>query len=143
MLRQIVYGHVVQVYDPALRRFTAQAFFATDDRDYEDEQGNPVDETKFAPFSVSTAIARFEMVQPDESPPAADESAAHPAPTMTRSMMQRAIQIRPPVENLGVPETMVRELVQERAALLIEVAQRCPELLPPDLWLRVQRAVGM
>lgn len=142
MLRKITHGYVVQRYDPRRCRFISQEFIGGDS-EFETEAGVSMDSDDFVDPDGREVYLSFEMVQPDESPSADDESVACPAPTITRSMMQRAIQIRPPVENLGVPETMVRELVQERAALLIEVAQRCPELLPPDLWLRVQRAVGM
>ncbi len=58
--KKITTGFVVQTYDTKKKRWIDQEFIAGDECDYEDENGNPLDETA----EIRNKYLPFDMVQP-------------------------------------------------------------------------------
>jgi len=62
IVRKITAGFVVQEFDTIKKKWTDQEFIAGDQVDYEDADGNPVDDE----LTPETSYLPFEMVQPEE-----------------------------------------------------------------------------
>ena len=63
-LNKITIGFVIQTFDTKLKRFISQEFFAGDQCDYEDREGNAVDPSLFHGKTAAEVYLPFDMVQP-------------------------------------------------------------------------------
>lgn len=63
-INKITEGYVIQEFDTEKEKFVGQKFIASDNVNFEDNEGNPVSpEIK---NKVLTDYCPFEMIQPDE-----------------------------------------------------------------------------
>lgn len=68
IIKKITTGFVIQSFDTELGEYTHQEFFAGDDVDYEDEDGNQANSMMLESADGSEPYLPFEMVQPEVIP---------------------------------------------------------------------------
>lgn len=82
IVKKITTGFVIQEYDTETEKFVSQEFVAGDQVEYEDEEGNPVDD-----LTASIPYLSFEMVQPAD-----EEDNLNEAPTVDQEVEERRIK---------------------------------------------------
>jgi hypothetical protein len=65
IVKKITTGYVIQSFDTANNKFVSQEFIASDQCDYEDEKGNPLNSLDFTE-EIENAYLPFDMVQPTD-----------------------------------------------------------------------------
>lgn len=65
LISKVTVGFVCQTFDTELQRFTSQEFVASDDVTYEDDNGDPADDSL---MDTVEPYLNFEMVQPADQP---------------------------------------------------------------------------
>ena len=112
LLKKITHGFVIQVFDPSKGRWISQEFVAGDETEYEDENGETIDDLDFTEQAGGgeEPYLPFDMVQPEA------ESTASLAEKIREVVSDSGAFVTDHMDELiGLLESAVVESLQEHA----------------------------